>query len=162
MALNFSYTLTQQEVYDGLRLSGIYKTTGKRAVVETVILAVFCLFFVVSFCLKQEAFSLVMAIISAAVLLALNLVPRMDMRKQAKKGQLDVRIRLYPTKMVVETGDGTQTILLDGSSEIKAVGREHRLLVVRIAGGGLLIIPERSIPKEIRGQALNLLLQYDR
>ena len=162
MALNFSYTLTQQEVYDGLRLSGTYKTSGKRALIETIVLVVFCMIFAVSYVLKRDVFSLVMAILTAVFVLALNFVPRMDMRKQAKKGQLDVKVRLYPTKMVVETGDGAQTILLDGSSEIKAVGREHRLLIVRIAGGGLLIIPERSIPKEIRGQALNLLLQYDR
>ena len=161
-ALQFSYTLTEQEVYDGLRLSGVYKTTGKRAVVETIILAVFFLFFVVSYILKQEVFSLVMAIVSAAVLAALNVVPRADMRRQAKKGQRDVSVRLYPTKMYVKTEQGDQCILLDGSSKIAVVGKARQLISVQIAGGGLLIIPVRGIPKDIRGQAMNFLLQHDR
>ena len=82
--LEFSYTLTEKEVYDGLRLSGVYRTTGKRAVVETAILGVFCLFFLVSYVLQKETFNLIMTFVSLGVLLALNLVPRLDMRKQAK------------------------------------------------------------------------------
>lgn len=161
-ALEFAYTLTEQEVYDGLRLSKVYKTTGTRAVVETVILGVFFLFFSVSYVLKQEVFSLVMAIVSAVVILALNLVPRFDMKRQAKKGQLDVKLRIYPDKLYAETEKGSQRILLDGSSSVKAVGKERKLVVVQIAEGGLLIIPERAIPKGIRGQVLNFLLQHDK
>lgn len=161
-SLNFAYTLTEQEVYDGLKLSGSYKTSGKRAVIETIVLVVFCIIFIVSYVLKQDVFSLVMAIVSAVFVLALNLVPRFDMRRQAKKGQLNVKIRLYPTKLYAETEQGSQPILLDGSSEIRAVGKENRLVLVNIAGGGLLIIPVRAIPKDIRGQALSFLLQHDR
>ena len=49
--------MTEKEVYDGLRLSGVYRTTGKRAVVETAILGVFCLFFLVSYVLQKETFT---------------------------------------------------------------------------------------------------------
>lgn len=160
--LEFSYTLTEKEVYDGLRLSGVYRTTGKRAVVETAILGVFCLFFLVSYVLQKETFNLIMTFVSLGVLLALNLVPRLDMRKQAKNCHRQVKLRLYPDRFFLETEAGSQSVLLDGSSEIKAAGKkENKLLIVHIAGGGLLVIPLRAIPEAIRGQALSFLLQGD-
>lgn len=160
--LEFSYTLTEKEVYDGLRLSGVYRTTGKRAVVETVILGVFCLFFLVSYVLQKELFNLIMTFVSFGVLLLLNLVPRLDMRRQAKRCHREVKLRLYPDKFYMETAAGSQCVLLDGSSEVKAVGKkDNKLLIVHIAGGGLLVIPLRAIPETIRGQALSFLLQGD-
>lgn len=157
-SLNFSYTLTEQEVYDGLRLSGLYKSAGKRGVVETVLLAVFLVFFVGTYAIQRDTFSLVMAIVSAAVLSALILVPRLDMKRQARKGQLDIKLRVYPDKLYVETEKGSQRVLLDGSSKVKAVGKKQQMVLVNIAEGGLLVIPVRAVPKDIRGQVLNFLL----
>lgn len=163
MALNFSYTLSEQEVYTGLRLSGAYKSTGRRGLVETIVLVVFCIFFLIAYIRERDTFSLVMALVSAAVAVVLNLVPRLDMRKQAKKGRRDIKLRLYPDKLFVDTQDGSQKLLLDGSSTIRAVGRkQQRMVVVLMEKGGLLLIPERAIPKEIRGRALSILLQHDR
>ncbi len=160
--LQFSYTLTEKEIYDGLRLSGVYRTSGKRAIVETVILAVFCLFFFISYLFQKELFNLVMTFVSLGVLLLLNLVPRLDMRKQAKSCHREVKLRLYPDRFILETEAGSQSVLLDGTSEIRAVGKKDgKLLIVRIAGGGLLVIPLRAIPEGMRGQALSFLLQGD-
>lgn len=160
--LIFSYTLTEKEVYDGLRLSGVYRTSGKRAVIETVLLAVFFVFFVVSYVWQPGAFNLVMAAVTLAVLLAVNLVPRMDMKKQAKQCHRDVKLRLTQDRLFLETGAGAQTVLLDGSSEIKVVGRKgEQQLVIFLAGGGLLVLPVRAIPQEMRGQALSILLRED-
>ena len=103
-----------------------------------------------------------MTFVSLGVLLALNLVPRLDMRKQAKNCHRQVKLRLYPDRFFLETEAGSQSVLLDGSSEIKAAGKkENKLLIVHIAGGGLLVIPLRAIPEAIRGQALSFLLQGD-
>ena len=59
-SFQFSYTLTEQEVYDGLRLSGVYKLSGKRAWIETILLGVFFLFFLYSFLMERKGFDLAM------------------------------------------------------------------------------------------------------
>ena len=61
-SLQFSYTLTEEEIYRGLRLSGIYKLTGKRALIESILLVVFFLFFFISFLIDQGTFDLVMSL----------------------------------------------------------------------------------------------------
>lgn len=84
-SLQFSYTLTQEEAYRGLRLSGVYKgLTGKRAVVESLLLVVFFLFFLVSYLLQRGGFDLAMAIICLILLGALTLVPHLEMKRRAK------------------------------------------------------------------------------
>lgn len=158
--LKFSYTLTDQELYDGLRLSGIYKTSGKRAMIETGILGAFCLLFLASYFWKWEIFNLIMALVSLGVLLALNLVPRMDMKKQVKEAEREIRLQLSPLKIQVETKAGLKTIPLDGTSEIKLVGKPgKKLIVVRIATGGLFLLPLRVFPEAEREKALNWLLE---
>lgn len=162
-SFQFSYTLTQQEVYDGLRLSGVYKQSGKRAIIESVLLGVFFLFFLVSFLLEWDAFDLGMTLVAGVVILVLNLVPRLDMKRKAKQGLRDVKLRLYAKKAYIDTKAGSQSIDLDGSAAIKAVkGKEGQMVTALLPEGGLLIIPVRAIPKEIRGQVLNLLLQSGR
>lgn len=155
----FSYTLSEQEVFDGLQKSGVYKSSGTKALIETIVLAVLCVFFFFSYFSRGDIFSLVMGILSLVVILALNLIPRLDMKKQAEKGQKQVKIRLYQDKFYADTEVGSQPILLDGTSTIKTVGKENPLVTVQIAGGGLLVIPVRSIPQEIRGEVMSLLLQ---
>ncbi len=158
-SFQFSYTLTEQEVYDGLRLSGVYKLSGKRAWIETILLGVFFLFFLYSFLMERKGFDLAMTLISALVLVALNLVPRLDMRSKAKNGLREIKLRLYANKLYADTKAGTQSVDLDGSVPIRTVKtKEGQLLCVLLPEGGLLIIPLRAIPKEIRGQALSLLL----
>ena len=154
----FSYTLTEQEIYDGLKKSGIYKTSGKRAVIESVILGVFFLFFVWAFLYKRKFFEGVMAVVTLGVLLAVTFVPRHDMKKQAKTGRKDIKLRLYHDQLYIDAGETSNAVALDGTTEIKLLEKE-KLLVLLLQGGGLLIIPLRGIPKEYRGQVTSQLLQ---
>ena len=70
--IEFSYTLTEEEVFEGLKYSGIYKTSGKRAVIETSVLAVLFLFFLISFLYNKEFFNLVMGLITLGVVLGVT------------------------------------------------------------------------------------------
>ncbi len=162
-SLQFDYTLTEGEIYDGLRLSGIYKTSGKRALVESILLAVFAAIFLGTYIWKQDVFSLIMAIVSLVLLVLLNVVPMADMKRQVKNCRRDVKLKLYAKSVFIETADGGQTIALDGTSKRKAVGKKgSQLITVRPETGGLLVIPLRAIPMEIRGQAVSILLQDDK
>lgn len=71
-SIQFSYTLTEEEIYRGLRLSGIYKLTGKRALIESILLVVFFLFFFISFLIDQGTFDLVMSLVCAVLLAVMN------------------------------------------------------------------------------------------
>ncbi len=160
-SLQFSYTLTEEEVYRGLRLSGAYKLTGKRAMVESALLAVFFLFFLASYLMRRGGFDLAMAVICLILLAALNLLPHFDMKRRAKTGMRDVHIRMSTTKLWASTQAGEQVFPLDdGSVRFRAVGKEKdgRLVTALAPEGGLLILPLRAIPQANRGWALSLLL----
>lgn len=105
-----------------------------------------------------------MALLSFVVVLAVNLIPRLDMRKQAKKGEKQVKIRLYEQKLYADTAQGSQEVALDGINEVKLVGKkgtDSKLVTICLAEGGLLILPVRAIPQEIRGKVLGTLLQEE-
>lgn len=160
-SLQFSYTLTQEEVYRCLRLSGVYKgLTGRRAVVESLLLVVFFLFFLVSYLVQRGGFDLAMAVICLLLLGALTLVPHLEMKRRAKTEPREVRVRMTTTKLWAATPAGEQELPLDGSVEFRAVGREKdgRLVTGVSPQGGLLILPVRAIPQENRGWVLSLLL----
>ena len=44
-------------------------------------------------------------------------------------------------------------------AKVKTVGKKTQLTAVLPEDGGLLLIPVRAIPKDVRGRALSLLLQ---
>lgn len=160
-SLQFSYTLTQEEAYRGLRLSGVYKgLTGKRAVVESLLLVVFFLFFLVSYLLQRGGFDLAMAIICLILLGALTLVPHLEMKRRAKTELREVHIRMTTTKLWATTQAGEQEFPLDGSVDFRVVGKEKdgKLVTGISPQDGLLILPVRAIPQENRGWVLNLLL----
>ena len=92
------------------------------------------------------------------VVLGVTLVPRLDMRKQAKQGQNTVKVRLYEKELYADTAQGSRKISLQGA-KVKTVGKKTQLTAVLPEDGGLLLIPVRAIPKDVRGRALSLLLQ---
>ncbi|MGI6255824.1 MAG: hypothetical protein ACOYJZ_09375 [Acutalibacter sp.] len=161
-SLQFSYTLTEEEAYRGLRLSGVYKgLTGKRAVVETVLLVVFFLFFLGSYLVQRGTFDLAMAVICLILLGALTLVPHLEMKRRAKTNLRDVHIRMTRTKLWATTQAGEELFPLDdGSVTFRVVGKEKdgKLLTGVSPQDGLLILPVRAIPQENRGWVLSLLL----
>jgi hypothetical protein len=156
--VELSYTLTQREAFDGLRLSGIYKTSGTRAIVETVILAVFCVYFIVSYILWKDLLNLVLAFVSFGVILGVTLVPRLDMLKQSKQPQRPIKLRLYPNKLYVDLEGNTHAID-PSAAKIRLVkaGKEEKLITIMPSDGSLLVIPLRAVPKESLSLVLSLL-----
>lgn len=142
----FSYTLTEDEIVQGLKASGSYKSMGKRGIIETVILAAFTIFFVVSYFQRGQVFDIVMSGICILVMLMLNLIPRLDMRKQSRKGEKDVLLRIYPGKIYIYTKDDTITIEL-AKSKIRC-GSKSGVYAIMMEQGGILVVPERVLPAE--------------
>lgn len=154
----FSYDLTEEEIISGLKISGIYKSTGKRAVIETVVLAVMFLIFTVSFIISPQWFDIAMALLCLIIILALNLVPRIDMRRQAAKGEKKVMMRVYPDKLYVYSKQGTTPIDLHDKHRI-TYSNKLQLITLVIKTGGILVIPVRAIPEENRGKVVEILTE---
>lgn len=159
--LEFSYTLTEEEVFDGLRLSGVYKTSGKRAVIESVLLGIFAVVFLGTFLWRQQLLDLVIGLVSLGLLAAVLIVPRLDMKKQAKLAQPHVRVRLYEDHLVANGGVEDQTIPLREGVNTRLV-KDRTLVTLAVKKGGMLIVPVRAIPQELRGKAMSLLLQNEK
>lgn len=156
-----SYTLTEQEVKDGLLLSGLYKTTGKRAVIETIILAALFVVFIISYVMKQRAFDLIMAFICMLAAVLLNLLPRLDMKKKAQDGEKNIKLRIYKGKIYIYLKEHTLTMELDDQVRIMR-SEEKGLITVYPKSGGLLMIPERIFPKGSEAHILAMLTGTDK
>lgn len=142
----FSYKLTEDEIVQGLKASGSYKSMGKRGIIETVILAAFTVFFLVSYFRGGQVFDMVMSGVCILVLLMLNLIPRLDMRRQSRKGEKDVMLRIYPGKIYIYMKNDTVTVDI-AKSKIRH-GKKDGVYVIIMEQGGMLVVPERVLPAE--------------
>lgn len=153
----FSYTLQEQEMINGLQTSGLYKGTGKRAYIETAVLVGLFILFVVFYVINRQPFDLVMAGICVAVGLLLNLVPYLDMRKKARECDKNINMRIYPYELYVYLGKQTISVPLKKDTKI-TYSKKKAVYTVQPKSGGLLVIPERAIPQEKRGSIKQTLL----
>ncbi len=101
----FSYALEDREILDGLRTSGIYKTSGKRAVIETAVLAVMGIIaFVLFFVRDRQPFDLILGILCIVIIFVLNWYPRNDMKKRMRNmedSERKIRLRVYEDRIYV-------------------------------------------------------------
>jgi len=155
----FSYILTEDEIVKGLKASGSYKSMGKRGIIETVILAAFTVFFLVSYFRTGQVLDVVMSGVCILVLTMLNLIPRLDMRKQSRKGQKDVMLRIYPGKIFIYTKDDTITI--DIAKSKICYCKKDEVYAIMMEQGGILVVPERVLPAEGRSDIKAYFKQAD-
>lgn len=155
----FSYTLTENEIVQGMKASGSYKSMGKRGIIETAILAAFTIFFLVSYFNGGQILDIVMSGVCILVMVMLNLIPRLDMRKQSRKGEKDVMLRIYPGKIYIYTKGDTITVDL-AKSKIRH-GKKDGVYAVMMEQGGILVVPERVLPAEGRSDIKAYFTQAD-
>lgn len=151
------YVLTPAEIYTGLKKSGLYKTSGKRAVIETILLAAMGIAFLVTFIVRRNPFDIAMFAVCCVVVFALNFLPRHDMKKQAKKGEDTLKLRVYSDRLYVYTKKESIPIELSGNAKVTHL-KADGLFVVLPQGGGALIVPERAIPDDDRAAIFKRLL----
>lgn len=159
MNYDFSYQLDDVEVMNALKTCGIYKTTGKRAVIETVILLAMGVIFLLSFIMRgQQVFDIAMFSLCVVIALVLNLYPRYDMKKRSKDCDKNIKLRVYPEKMYLyaPTGEALHIELKDAKiTRAQKVG----IISVMPKAGGLLIISEPKIPAGFRDEVIEILMK---
>lgn len=114
------YTLGKEEILTCLKHSGFYKTTGLRAIVETIVLALAFLIFFASFCVYTTANNLVMSIVSLLLIGAIWLVPHIGMKKRAEElaDGTEIAMQIFPDEIQIGEGKRAWSIELDGTSRL--------------------------------------------
>ena len=148
--IRISYVLSPDEIYKCLYHSDLYKTKGKRAVFQSVILIVAAVvFFVTYLCGDSDykGYNLFFSLVSLGIIVAIWLVPHFHMKSMAKMMADGHRTEteIYPTHIDIGTDDGAWNIPLDGSCEI--IEFENIILIFTKKGQGFAI-PERAIEHE--------------
>ena len=142
-----SYALTQQEAYLCLKKAGIFKTSGKRAIVYTILMIIAAAGFVVSFLVGQNVNWLVFAIISLLIIAVIWLVPYFQLKRLAKenaKGNV-IKAKITEEKITIIGNDSSWKIPLDQTSRLS---QGDGLLVFHTQNKQLFAIPERAIRPE--------------
>ena len=142
--IKLSYQLTREEAMACLKKAHIYKTSGKRAGVETAILIAAAALFFVCYALYQDGYNLALGIFSLAVAGLVWLIPYFDLRRRAKEiaGGKKVEVEIYPDEVVVGSGEGQWNIPLDGTSSFAEF---DDLMVLFTPKSAMLAIPMRAM-----------------
>lgn len=160
-SIKFSYEVSLEDYYRALKLIGDFQISARKILIETVIMGAFSLIFFATFFHTFDLFSLFLGLACVVVLVLLNLLPRLELKRQAQQAPKAVSLELTPERLSVRLGEVAREVALDGSVTIKTVGKEKdgKLITVALSGGTLLVIPLESIPQQVRQQALSWLLQ---
>lgn len=143
--IKLCYQLREREVLSCLKRSNYIKTTGKRAVGETVLLgAVGSWCFISSFFLHGGVNSLILGILSFLLIGVIWIVPQYAMRRRAKElaAAGNLLVFVYPDEVVVGEGKGEWHIPLDGTGELEEF--DH-LMVLFADEERMLCIPLRAV-----------------
>lgn len=155
----FYYTLEDKEIVNALRTSGLYKNSGKRAMIETIILGVMAAIFLASFFARgYRTFDVAMGLLSLAIIFFLNWYPRHDMKKQASKCEKNIKLRVYTDKLYVYMNEG-DTINIDLRDSTIVRAKSEKLISIMPKGGGILVVPEGKIPPNYKLEVINILLK---
>jgi hypothetical protein len=114
------YVLEKDEILTCLKHSGFYKTTGLRAIIETIVLAIAFLIFFASFCVYTTVNNLVMSIVSLLLIAAIWLVPNIGMKKRSEElaDGREIAMQIYPDEIQIGEGTRAWSIELDGTSRL--------------------------------------------
>lgn len=85
--VELSYTLEEKEILDGMKISGVYRTNGKKSLIQMILLLIVFGIFLVSFIISKQIYNLLLAVFALIVVAAIYFLPLIDMKRHAKKGE---------------------------------------------------------------------------
>lgn len=140
------YRLTEEQIYTALKKSGMYKTSGKRVIVENLLLLACAGYFIYECIVSFSAFSLIMALVSLIFMAVITFVPAISMKRLARQqAGKNVKMWISPKKILMEDDEKKWEIQLDGTIEYKIV---EDIIVLVTENKGFVIIPTKSLPKD--------------
>ena len=155
--IRFNYILRHSEIYQCLKSTGYSKTTGTRAILETVVLALAAGVFVWTWFAQQSADSLVFAVICLLLIAVVWIVPEWGLRRQARKlaSGDEIAMEIYPDSVVITRGEEETEFPLDGESTFIA---QYDTIIVLFHKGKMAILPLRSVEPGVLPEVQAMLL----
>lgn len=141
---NISFSLTADEAYICLKNAGIFKTSGKRAVIYTVLMAVAAACFFFSSFLGQNYNWLIFGVFALLVIAVIWIVPHVQLKKLARenaKGNV-IKAAVFADRIEITGDESTWNIPLDQTSRLSLKGN---MLIFHTENGQLFAIPERAV-----------------
>ena len=157
--IKISYSLTENEMYKCLYHSRLYKTKGKRAVLQTVIFALAGVIFLLTYFLtnsQYNVYNLFFGILCFLMIAVIWLVPHFHMKNLAKimPDGKNIDAEIYPTHIDIGKDDGAWSVELDGKAEIA----EFDGIIMIYDDDRSFAIPERVIETEVYNEIKAILL----
>ena len=146
--IKLTYVLKHAEVFSCVKRMGFCKTTGRRAVMESVVLGVVCVLFLVSYFLYGAVQNIVLAAISALIIGVVWVVPRIGINARAKElttGKT-VYVEIFPDAVEVGKGKNEWAIPLDNTSEYEEF---DNMMVLFTPDEKLFPIPMRAVEPSV-------------
>ncbi|MDR1565414.1 MAG: YcxB family protein [Oscillospiraceae bacterium] len=147
--LKFSYTLSQQEVYDASVAAELFKTAGKRKYVWVAILAIVgvvnaILYFVYQ---RKESSSLLLSVVSFAMIAVVLLLPIYEMKKRARNNATTtpVPVLCFEDKLLIGEAEGQWEVSFDEHFKYKDT---EKFLIVYSNKGRVAAFPKKDLTEE--------------
>ena len=146
-----SYVLTRDEIYSCLYHSGAVKTKGMRAVIQSIILAIAAVIFVVVYFTAKSQYNSYNIFFGAVCLItiaAIWIVPHMYLKSMSKMmaDGKTIEAEIYPTHIDIGSGEGKWSIQLDGKSYIEEF---DSIIMIFTSKDRTFAIPKRVIEPEV-------------
>lgn len=147
--IKIKYTLSQDDFYQCFKSMKIFKTSGIRAVIETIILIVCAIpslmaWFSGNAIQTQNVSVLLLPIICALLIVAIWLVPYFTLKRRAKNladGKI-ITAEIFPDVIHIGEGEGSWEIPLDGTSYYEEF---ENLMVITTPQSRVTAFPIREI-----------------
>lgn len=148
--IRVNYVLRWREIYRCLKGMGYIKTTGTRAVIETVILAAAAVLCLINWFTSHTAEALTLAVVCILLIAVVWVAPELGLRSQAKK-RADGRefsLEIYPDAITVEHAGDEWEIPLDGETGCAQYGnhlvlsRERKMVILPLRCVEPGVLPE--------------------
>ncbi len=145
--IRLNYVLKQEEIYQCLKNTGFIKTTGSRAIVETVILAAAMVVFLVSWFTGHDTNSLIFAVVSLVLIGVVWVVPELGLRRHSRRMARgdEMAMEIYPDAIVLVHGEKELEIPLDGTAQSAQYGN----IMVLFHQGKMAILPLRCVEPSV-------------
>lgn len=141
------YSLTEKEAYTCLKKAGIFKTSGKRAILYTVIMAAATICFGISYAFSQNYNWLIFGVICLFFIGVIWIVPFFHIKALARTNSDGTVIRavISRKKAVIYGKEEKWEIPLDKKSRLNI---SNGLFIIFSESGQLFAIPKRAINRE--------------
>jgi hypothetical protein len=146
--IKIRYKLDDKEIYESLKHAGYYNTSRTKAIIETALLLVVLILFLISFFIYGNIINIIMVFICAAVASAIWFVPHVLMKRQLENQKYrnkEINVEIYPDEIEIE-GDTEWEINLDGTSELKDC---DDMFILFLPNNHIFPIPKRVIEPSV-------------